>query len=59
MRHVTSFLGAVENFRFFDLNVYAFADPEGAVAQVKVVGLIKATGISIAKNIFCSFRCRW
>src|SRR3954463_15745363 len=44
VRHVTWFLGAVENFRFFDLQVHAFADPEGAVAEVKAEGLIKATG---------------
>ena len=44
MRHVAWFLGAVEDFRFFDLQVHAFADPEGAVAEVKGEGLIKATG---------------
>jgi len=27
MRHVAWFLGAVENFRFFDARYYAFADP--------------------------------
>jgi uncharacterized protein len=43
-RHVTWFLEAVENFRFFDLTVYAFADPEGAVAEVKAEALIKPTG---------------
>ena len=42
--HVTWFLGAVENFRVFDLKVYPFADPEGAVAEVKAEGLIKSTG---------------
>ena len=26
VRHATWFVGAVENFRFFDLNVYALAD---------------------------------
>jgi uncharacterized protein len=31
-------------FRFFDLKVYGFADPEGAVAEVSAEGLIKATG---------------
>jgi uncharacterized protein len=35
---------AVENFPFFDLKVYPFADPEGAVAEVKAEGLIKPTG---------------
>jgi len=44
VRHVTWFLGAVENFRFFDLKVYPFADPEGAVSEVKAEGLIKPTG---------------
>ena len=43
-RHVTWFLGAVENFRFFDLQVYPFADPQAAVAQVRAEGLIKPTG---------------
>jgi ketosteroid isomerase-like protein len=44
VRHVTWFLGAVENFRFSDLKVYPFADPQGAVAEVKAEGLIKPTG---------------
>lgn len=44
VRHITWFLGAVENFRFFDLTVHAFGDPEGAVAEVKAEGLIKPTG---------------
>ena len=44
VRHVSWFLGAVENFRFFDLKVYPFADLEGAVAEVKAEGLIKLTG---------------
>jgi len=44
VRHVTWFLGAVENFRFFDLKVHAFADPEGAVAEVKAEARIKTTG---------------
>ena len=44
VRHATWFAGAVENFRFFDLKVYALADPELAVAEVKGEGLIKSTG---------------
>ncbi|PYN77500.1 MAG: phenazine biosynthesis protein [Candidatus Rokuibacteriota bacterium] len=44
VRHVTWFLGAVENFRFFDARVHPFADPEGAVAEVKAEALIKPTG---------------
>jgi hypothetical protein len=37
------FVGAVENFRFFDVRVQAFADPEAAVAEVRGEGRIKAT----------------
>ena len=44
VRHATWFVGAVENFRFFDLKVYPFADPQGAVAEVKGEGLVRATG---------------
>jgi ketosteroid isomerase-like protein len=44
VRHATWFVGAVENFRFFDLNIYALADEQGAVAEVKGEGLIKSTG---------------
>jgi uncharacterized protein len=44
VRHAAWFVGAVENFRFFDLKVYPFADPEAAVAEVKGEGLIKPTG---------------
>lgn len=44
VRHATWFVGAVENFRFFDLNIYALADAQGAVAEVKGEGLIKSTG---------------
>ena len=44
VRHATWFVGAVENFRFFDIRVYAFADPEMAVAEFKAKGLIKPTG---------------
>src|SRR5438309_12044430 len=44
VRHATWFVGAVENFRFFDLNLYALADVQGAVAEAKGEGLIKSTG---------------
>ena len=44
MRHVNWFRGTVENFRFFDIRVYAFADPQAAVAEFKAEGLIKPTG---------------
>jgi uncharacterized protein len=42
--HATWFVGVVENFRFFDLRVYALADSDGAVAEVKGEGRIKSTG---------------
>src|SRR3954454_12489693 len=44
MHHVGWFLRAVENFRYFDVRLHAFADPNSAVAEVKAEGLIKATG---------------
>ena len=44
VRHVTWLLGAVDQFRFFDLQVYAFADPDAAVAEVKAEAQIKTTG---------------
>ena len=44
MRHVNWFRAAVENFRIFEIRVYAFADPEAAVAEFKAEGLIKPTG---------------
>jgi ketosteroid isomerase-like protein len=44
MRHVAWFLGAVENFRFFDVRLYAFADGHGAAAEMKAEALIKPTG---------------
>jgi uncharacterized protein len=42
--HAAWFAGAVEDFRFFDLRVYAFADPDGAVAEVRGEGRIRSTG---------------
>jgi ketosteroid isomerase-like protein len=50
VRHATWFVGTVERFRFFDLVVHAFADPEGAVAEVKGEGLIKTTGRVYRQN---------
>src|SRR5207244_7488567 len=44
LRHVTWFLGAVADFRFYDFRAYPFADPEAAAAEVRAEGLIKATG---------------
>ena len=44
VRHVSWFLGAVEQFRFFDLQMYPCADPDAAVAEVKAEARIKPTG---------------
>jgi hypothetical protein len=44
VRHVARFVGAVDQFRFFDLQVYACADPDVAVAEVQAEARIKATG---------------
>lgn len=44
VRHATWFVGAVVNFRFFDLKVYELNDVQSAVAEVKGEGLIKSTG---------------
>jgi uncharacterized protein len=41
--HASWFVGAVENFRFFDLRIYPLTDPEGAIAEVKGEGLIRST----------------
>jgi len=50
VRHAVWFVSAVENFRFFDLKVYPFADPQGAVAEVKGEGLIKTTRRTYRQN---------
>jgi ketosteroid isomerase-like protein len=34
----------VENFRYFDVRLHAFADPNSVVAEAKAEGLIKDTG---------------
>src|SRR5947209_16321570 len=44
IRHVTWFLSAVENFRFIEPRISAFADLLAAVVQVKAEALIKPTG---------------
>ena len=43
-RHVEWFHGAVEDFCFYDLRLYPFADPNGAVAEVRAEGRIETTG---------------
>ncbi|MEO5655478.1 MAG: nuclear transport factor 2 family protein [Nitrosospira sp.] len=50
MKHVTWFLGAVENFRFFDVKIYPFVDSEAAVAEFRAEGLIKSTGRIYTQN---------
>ncbi|MBW0447128.1 phenazine biosynthesis protein [bacterium M00.F.Ca.ET.228.01.1.1] len=43
-RHASWFVGALADFRFFDLRLLPGANPEQAVAQVRAEGLIKPTG---------------
>ena len=50
VRHATWFAGAVENFRFSDLKLYALTDEQVAVAEVKGEGLIKSTGRIYQQN---------
>jgi ketosteroid isomerase-like protein len=50
LNHVTWFLGAVENFRFFDVNVYPLVDSEAAVAEFRAEGLIKSTGRTYSQS---------
>jgi uncharacterized protein len=58
MRHVTWFLGAVENFRFFDSRIYPFADPEMAAAEVKAEAFIKPTGQTYRQEYVLFLRAR-
>lgn len=44
IRHVSWFIGAVSEFRFFDAQILPAADPQQAVARVHAEGLIKSTG---------------
>jgi ketosteroid isomerase-like protein len=44
VRHARWFVGAVKNFRFIDVRLHPFADADAAAAEVKAVGVIKATG---------------
>ena len=50
VRHATWFVAAVENFRFFNLEVHPLADPQRAVAEVKGEGIIKSTGRMYRQN---------
>jgi uncharacterized protein len=44
VRHIDWFLGAVKDFRFVEVMVHAFADPNAAVAEAKAEAFIKPTG---------------
>src|SRR6266403_915885 len=54
VRHATWFVGAVENFRFFDLKVYPSADPEAAIDEVKGRDSSSPRGASITRTMWCS-----
>jgi hypothetical protein len=58
VNHVTWFLGAVEDFRFFDVNIYPFADSEAAVAEFRAEGLISLQGVSMSRitYYFCGLQ---
>jgi uncharacterized protein len=43
-KHVNWFRGAVEDFRFSDIRLYPWADPNGATGEVRARGRIKETG---------------
>jgi ketosteroid isomerase-like protein len=58
VRHAAWFAGAVETFRFFDLTLYPFADPEGAAAEFKGEGLIKSTGRIYQQDYVLFLRAR-
>src|SRR5437762_4361411 len=58
VRHAIWFVGAVENFRFFELKVYALADPERAVAEVKGEGSSSLRDVCIAR-IMCYSCVLW
>jgi ketosteroid isomerase-like protein len=50
VNHVTWFLTAVENFRFIDVEIHAFIDPQAAVGEFRGEGLIKSTGRIYVQN---------
>ena len=54
VRHAIWFVGTVESFRFFELKVYALADLEGAVAEVKGRGSLSLRDVCIVR-IMCYF----
>ncbi len=58
MRHVTWFLGAVENFRFLDPRIYPMADPEAATAEIRAEALIKTTGRTYRQEYVVFLRCK-
>ena len=58
MRHVTWFLGAVENFRFLDLRLYPMAEPEAAAAEIRAEALIKETGRTYLQEYVVFLRSR-
>ena len=54
VRHVTWFVGAVENFRFYDLKVHAFTDPGAASPKSRQRGLSNRRGVCISRITCCS-----
>ena len=58
VRHMSWFVEAVQDFRFFDLTVHPGADPEMAAAEVKAEALIKSTGRRYRQDYVLFLRAR-
>jgi ketosteroid isomerase-like protein len=58
VRHMTWFVEAVQDFRFFDLIVHPGANPEAAAAEVKAEALIKSTGRLYRQDYVLFLRAR-
>ncbi|WP_460105493.1 nuclear transport factor 2 family protein [Pseudomonas sp. S3_H06] len=55
--HVGWFVGAVEDFRFYDLRIHPGANPLEASAEVKAEGRIKPTGHLYEQDYVLFVRC--
>ena len=53
-KHVKWFRGAVADFRFSDLRVYPWADPNGASGEVRARGRIKETRRAYEQEYVCA-----
>ena len=58
VRHATRFVGAVENFRFFDLNIYALADMQAQSPRSRGRGSLSLRAACIARIMWSSCELR-